>query len=128
MQVEDVKKEETRDGKTESKANRLPRGSAGGADNGGSEPQVGVYRYPAVLERVFTEPGKNIYSMVGWSKRSIKMVDHARGKVVYSGEDLEFPSSWSETACKITASSISRKPKTIRKPASNRSSTGLSTR
>ncbi|OGG06680.1 MAG: ribonucleoside-diphosphate reductase, adenosylcobalamin-dependent [Candidatus Glassbacteria bacterium RIFCSPLOWO2_12_FULL_58_11] len=106
MQVEDVKRGEAREGKTESPANRLPQGSTVGA-----EAQVGVYRYPAVLERVFTEPGKNVYSMVGWSKRSIKMVDHAKGKVVYSGEDLEFPSSWSETACKITASKYFKKAK-----------------
>ncbi|MBW7998221.1 MAG: vitamin B12-dependent ribonucleotide reductase [Candidatus Glassbacteria bacterium] len=69
----------------------------------------GVFEYPDRIERVFTTEGKDVYSMVNWSRRSLKMVDHTKGKVVYQADELEFPSTWSENACKITASKYFKK-------------------
>lgn len=71
----------------------------------------GIYRFSFELERVFTEQDRDVYSMVSWAKRSVKMVDHVKDKVVYEGDGLEFPSNWSETACKITASKYFKRSK-----------------
>jgi len=76
--------------------------------NGGRR---GIYRFPFEVERVFTEQDRDVYSMVCWSERSIKLVDQVKNKVVYEGEGLEFPVHWSETACKITASKYFKKSK-----------------
>ncbi|MFH1068413.1 MAG: vitamin B12-dependent ribonucleotide reductase, partial [Candidatus Glassbacteria bacterium] len=70
-----------------------------------------IFSYKPRIERLFTEEGREVYSMVNWSRRTLKMVDQAKNKVVFEGENLEFPSSWSETACKITASKYFKKAK-----------------
>ena len=77
----------------------------------GNEGRQVTYRFPFNMERVFTEPDRDVYSLVSWSKHSIKMVDHVKNKVVYEGDELEFPSNWSETACKITASKYFKRSK-----------------
>lgn len=69
----------------------------------------GIFEYPERIERVFTEKDQDVYSLVNWSRRSLKMVDHGKGRVVFEADDLEFPSSWSENACKITASKYFKK-------------------
>jgi len=78
----------------------------------GNEDRKGIYRFPFKLERVFTVQDRDVYSLVFWSKRSIRLIDKNRDKVVYQGDDLEFPSNWSETACKITASKYFKRSKT----------------
>ena len=77
----------------------------------GNEGRQVTYRFSFNMERVFTEPDRDVYSLVSWSKHSIKMVDHVKNKVVYEGDELEFPSNWSETACKITASKYFKRSK-----------------
>ncbi len=68
-----------------------------------------VFEYTERIERVFTQKERDVYSLVNWSRRSLKMVDHGKGKVVFEADDLEFPSSWSENACKISASKYFKK-------------------
>ncbi|MBN2289247.1 MAG: vitamin B12-dependent ribonucleotide reductase, partial [Candidatus Glassbacteria bacterium] len=42
--------------------------------------------------------------MVEWVLRDVVITEHGTGRTVYEGKGLEFPSGWTDTACKITAS------------------------
>ncbi|HUU29659.1 MAG TPA: vitamin B12-dependent ribonucleotide reductase [archaeon] len=73
-----------------------------------------MFRYPENLQRVFTIENQDVYRMVQWKKLTVRIVDQARGKVVYERRGLEFPAEWSETACKITASKYFKNSKSYR--------------
>ena len=64
----------------------------------GEKKSDGIFSYSDRIGRVFTSQDEDVYSLVNWSRRSLKMIDHTRDKVVYEAENLEFPSSWSENA------------------------------
>ena len=75
----------------------------------GSEKSNEIFRYGERLERVFTRVGEDVYSTVEWGRRPVKITDHASGKVIFEGVEFEFPVSWTDTACKITASKYFKK-------------------
>lgn len=88
--------------------NRLKHGNgAPGTESSGEE--GGTFHYGNRLERLFTRPEQDVYSSVEWGRRPVKITDHASGRVIFEGERFEFPSSWSDTACKITASKYFKK-------------------
>jgi ribonucleoside-diphosphate reductase alpha chain len=96
-------------GKTGGKTNsgspgpqRKSKTEAGG--NGGRGGQMEGFRYSAGIERVFTCEERAVYDMVEWVQRDVMITEHGSGRVVYEGKGLEFPSFWTGTACKITAS------------------------
>jgi ribonucleoside-diphosphate reductase alpha chain len=110
MKADKTEKKATRRASSTEASNRLPQD----VTNGGSQTDKlptgdGIYEYPERIERVYTEKGRDVYSLVNWSRRSLKMVDHGKDRVVFEADDLEFPSSWSENACKITASKYFKK-------------------
>ena len=72
--------------------------------NGGKGGRREIFRYPERIERVFTREDQDVYDMVEWVLRDVMITEHGSGRVVYQGKGLEFPSFWTETACKITAS------------------------
>ncbi len=76
---------------------------------GDSTADSDVFRYGNRLERVFTEAGEDVYSTVDWSSRPVRISDHSSGRVIFEGREFEFPSSWTDTACKITASKYFKK-------------------
>ena len=76
-----------------------------------------VFVFTDRIERQFTTAGRDVYSMVNWSRRELKMVDHSKGKVVYEGKDLEFPPVGARTPARSPPASISRSPASTRKPA-----------
>lgn len=67
------------------------------------------FRFGDSLERVFTREGEDVYSTVEWGKRPVSINDHSSGRVIFEGREFEFPVSWTETACKITASKYFKK-------------------
>ncbi len=110
MQADKTGKKAVRSATPRDAANRLPQDeTTGRAQTENRSTAEGIYEYPERIERVFTEKGQDAYSLVNWSRRSLKMVDHGKGRVVFEADDLEFPSSWSENACKITASKYFKK-------------------
>ena len=113
MHGEETRKSMSRIGSAEDVSNRLKDISL---DDGQDVPEADssveeAVSLPQRIERVFTEDGRDVYSSVTWSKRSLKMVDLAKNKAVFEGDNLEFPANWSETACKITASKYFKKAK-----------------
>jgi ribonucleoside-diphosphate reductase alpha chain len=111
MQAEETRKGKDRGVTADRIGNRLKEIRRDRKDLEGNGSRQGIYRFPFKLERVFTEQDRDVYSLVSWSKCSIKMVDHVKNRVVYEGDRLEFPSNWSETACKITASKYFKRSK-----------------
>lgn len=43
------------------------------------------------------------FAAVVWEKRDVEIKNPSTGEVVFSGKDLEFPSTWSLTACTLVA-------------------------
>ena len=63
-----------------------------------------IFVYSDKIERRFSEKGQDVYDSVEWVGRDVRMTDFSGDKVIYEGLELEFPSFWSETSCKISAS------------------------
>ena len=56
-----------------------------------------------LIERVFSEEGKDPFDSVAWEKRSVEITDE-RGAVIFRQDDVEVPKSWSMLAARIAAS------------------------
>lgn len=52
---------------------------------------------------------KSVYDLFQWKKVDVKLKNHATGKSITDMENLEFPESYSQTACDIIASKYFRK-------------------
>ena len=55
------------------------------------------------IERFFTTPGLHPYDEVEWERRNASILND-KGKVVFEHNDVEVPSSWSQTALNVVAS------------------------
>ncbi len=67
-----------------------------------------------LLNRYYTkeiegQPGKTVYDLFTWEKRSVLIKDHKTGRVLTDMSDLEFPAHYSQNACDIIASKYFRK-------------------
>ncbi|MGH7815719.1 MAG: vitamin B12-dependent ribonucleotide reductase [Candidatus Binataceae bacterium] len=60
-----------------------------------------------VIERFFTKPGVDPYSVVEWDRRSA-VIAGENGQVVFEQKDLEAPKAWSQTATNVVASKYFR--------------------
>ena len=104
MPLKEKKKEGSRHG-SDLKVGRVVSGtSSGGKGKKKGRHKAELFSYPVKLERLFTLKDRDVYSLVKWKRRKIRIMDQAKNRVVFEGKNLEFPSLWSETACKITAS------------------------
>ncbi|HVN64000.1 MAG TPA: vitamin B12-dependent ribonucleotide reductase [Candidatus Binataceae bacterium] len=60
-----------------------------------------------VIERFFTKPGVDPYSLVEWDRRSA-VIAGEDGHVVFEQKDIEVPRGWSQTATNVVASKYFR--------------------
>jgi len=52
---------------------------------------------------------KNVFDLFKWKKVDVVLKNHSTGKIITDMKDLEFPESYSQTACDIIASKYFRK-------------------
>ena len=62
-----------------------------------------------LITRKFTKElevnkNKTVYDLFQWKKVNVKLMDYKNNKVTYEGKDLEFPISYSQSACDIISS------------------------
>ena len=60
------------------------------------------------ISRRFTKAGVDVYSTVGWEKRTSRIM-HTDGSVVFEMKDAEIPADWSQLATDIVVSKYFRK-------------------
>ncbi len=51
----------------------------------------------------------NVYDLFTWENRTVKIIDHKTGKILFERENLEFPNFYSQNACDIIASKYFKK-------------------
>src|SRR5712691_10885086 len=76
-----------------------PRSEARGA---AAERRAGL-----AFKRYFTKAGRHPYEDLTWEKRSA-VINDERGRPVFEQDDIEVPTSWSQTATNIVASKYFR--------------------
>jgi len=62
------------------------------------------------FDRLLTRAGDDPWNTVEWSTRQIEITDD-KGEIIFSCPDAEFPTTWSDNACQITASKYFRQPR-----------------
>ncbi|MHB1501407.1 MAG: vitamin B12-dependent ribonucleotide reductase, partial [Candidatus Dormibacteria bacterium] len=59
------------------------------------------------VERHFTQPGVHPFDAISWEKRTAAITNE-KGEVVFTQEDCEVPSSWSQLATNVVVSKYFR--------------------
>lgn len=84
------------------------------------------------IKRHFTKElegtNKLVFDLFKWKKVDVKLKNYSTGKLITNMEQLEFPESYSQSACDIIASKYFRKKGTDKKNASETSMRQLSDR
>src|SRR5215467_6926150 len=62
---------------------------------------------PLGLQRHFTTPGVDPYSLIAWEMRTATITDES-GKAFFTQGDVEMPGFWSQTATQVVASKYFR--------------------
>ncbi|MCL2699100.1 MAG: vitamin B12-dependent ribonucleotide reductase, partial [Defluviitaleaceae bacterium] len=65
-----------------------------------------IYRH---FTRELANSDNDVYSLFEWKKVDVKLKNHSTGKLIMDMEGLEFPESYSQSACDIIASKYFRK-------------------
>ena len=61
-----------------------------------------------LITRVFTQPGKDPYTLLDWTKKDATIIDARTKKAIFEQENVEVPSAFSDNATQILASKYFR--------------------
>lgn len=90
---------------TESRKDKKAAGAANGNGTSSKQKKEGGL----VVDRRYTEPGKNPYDQVEWELRTATISGDG-GETVFEQKDVEIPKSWSQLATNVVVSKYFRGP------------------